>query len=368
MASAENKRNAVVLIRSHKSISVADRLPANEGRASRVHGLIDAFELDKMVQFESPKAASDDELAMFHSNEYIRAVCYGDAWSDAESDQDSATSDDDYGLSYDCAAFDGMAEHVRYAGGGTLCAARALISGRAGVAMHWEGGRHHGRRGRAGGFCYVNDVVLGIVELQRQFSRVLYVDLDAHHGDAVQDAFEHSALVTTVSVHHAARGFYPNTGLACVEGKGRGIGHSINIPLRRGASDATFVRAFEGAMAAVVGRERRLAAGDGVAVVVQCGCDGLAGDPHKVFNLTADAYVTCVQQAVAWGARCWTRVTAAVCGVEIGGDADVPEHEFLAEYAPGFDMATDASAVADENTGQSVRAVVDAIVAAVGAA
>ncbi|KAJ2371181.1 hypothetical protein GGI05_007871, partial [Coemansia sp. RSA 2603] len=67
-----------------ESIIAADRLPSNLGRASRVHGLIDAFGLDKMVQIVSPRAASDAELAAFHSDEYIRAVCYGDVAGDAE--------------------------------------------------------------------------------------------------------------------------------------------------------------------------------------------------------------------------------------------------------------------------------------------
>ncbi|KAJ2377660.1 hypothetical protein IW150_001249 [Coemansia sp. RSA 2607] len=388
MACADDKKRRVVLVRSRESIIAADRLPSNLGRASRVHGLIDAFGLDKMVQIVSPRAASDAELAAFHSDEYIRAVCYGDVAGDAEGDSGSEGSgddddDEDFGLSYDCAVFDGMAKHVRYAGGGTLCGARMLVSGAAHVAVHWEGGRHHGRRARAAGFCYVNDVVLGILALQRRFGRVLYVDVDVHHGDGVQEAFEHSAQVTTLSVHHAGRGFYPPSGGTCIEGKGRGLGHSANVALGRGASDATFERAFAGAAEAVARRERRLG-GDDVAVVVQCGSDGLGGDPVGAFNLTGDAYVACVRRVVAWGwpvlvlggggyarsdcARCWARVTAAVCGVEIAADADVPEHEFLAEYALGFYMATAASAAADENTVQAVQALVETVEAAMEAA
>ena len=51
------------------------------------------------------------------------------------------------------------------------------------------GGLHHAKRFKASGFCYVNDIVLGIQYLLRTFPRVLYVDIDVHHGDGVEEAF-----------------------------------------------------------------------------------------------------------------------------------------------------------------------------------
>ncbi|KAJ2026667.1 Histone deacetylase 8, partial [Coemansia sp. S610] len=299
--------------------------------------------------------------------------------SDSDSGSDSDSDDDRlkrFGLLYDCPVFEGMEDHVRMAAGGTLTAAACLIEGSTQVAMHWEGGRHHGQRSRAAGFCYINDVVLGILKLQGRFGKVLYIDLDLHHGDGVQDAFQHSNKVMTLSIHHCDRGFYPNTGRAADEGKGRGIGHSINAALRGGASDATFKRVFEPAASAAV---ETFEPG---AVVVQCGCDGLAGDPHKIFNLTAQALADAVQAVLAWklptlllggggynsanAARCWTRLTAVAAGEQdIAASEDIPEHAYLNDYAPAFDMATDATLAADDNTEESTAKVVSAVLAAI---
>ncbi|KAJ1892705.1 hypothetical protein LPJ66_006184 [Kickxella alabastrina] len=365
-----------VLVRSVQSIQAADLLPANAGRASRVHALIDALGLKDSVQIEAARAATDEELCVFHSAEYVRAVCHSESDNSDDDDGEADSDESDFGLVHGCSRFVGMASHVRYAAGGTLVAAEALIAGRTRTALHWEGGRHHGRRARAAGFCYINDAVLGILRLQQRFSRILYIDLDVHHGDGVQLAFEHSARVTTLSLHHASRGFYPGTGLACVEGRGRGQRRSINVNLQPGARDGTFTGAYSAVGELVVERF----APD--AVVLQCGCDGLAGDPHKVFNLTTDAYAECLRVAMAWArpllvlggggyshsdcARCWARLTAVACGRGSDVPADVPEHEFLGEYGPGFEMAVDAMRVADENSADSVRAIVDAIAGQLG--
>ncbi|KAJ2746967.1 Histone deacetylase 8 [Coemansia sp. BCRC 34301] len=377
MAASEIGSRAV-LIRSDRGISAADGLPSNVGRASLVHALIEAFGLCSAVRIVGARAATDAELTEFHSEEYIRCLLHPDEVSDRDSDSDGG---DDrlkrFGLLYDCPVFEGIEEHARMAAGGTLTAAACLIDGSARVAVHWEGGRHHGQRGRAAGFCYVNDAVLGILLLQRQFEKVLYIDLDLHHGDGVQDAFLHSNKVMTLSIHHHDRGFYPNSGGAADEGRGRGVGHGINAALRRGASDAVFTRVFAAAASAAMG-------GFGPqAVVVQCGCDGLAGDPHKVFNLTGQALVDAVQTVLGWNlptlllggggynhsnaARCWARITAvAAGGQDISPLRDIPEHAFLNDYAPSFDMAIDATLAVDENTDESIEATIRAVRAAIG--
>ncbi|PNH00492.1 Histone deacetylase 9, partial [Tetrabaena socialis] len=68
---------------------------------------------------------------------------------------------------------------------GSILAARDLASGACDVAVHWGGGMHHGMPYRAFGFCYVNDLVLAVLELMAVCGRVLYIDIDVHHGDGV---------------------------------------------------------------------------------------------------------------------------------------------------------------------------------------
>ncbi|KAJ1834358.1 Histone deacetylase 8 [Coemansia sp. RSA 2711] len=362
----------VALVCSAQSIDAADSLPSNTGRASRVHALIRAFELDSKLDVIEPAPLDTRGLTVFHSEEFISSMFGAEPDSDCASTSGSEGDRlERFGLVDDCALFDGVEAHVRYAAGATVAAAEALVSGRAQVAINWEGGRHHGQRSRASGYCYVNDVVLGILALQARFSRVLYIDLDLHHGDGVQDAFLHSRRVMTLSLHHHERGFFPNSGGRVDEGRGRGAGHSINVPLRRGASDGSFIRAFT----AVANRAVAAFAPD--AVVVQCGSDGLGADPHKVFNLTTDAFAQSVGAVLAWGqptlllggggysnadcARCWARLTAVACGSDIPPETDIPEHAFLNDYAPGFDMQTDAMLVEDENTATYLDSIIQAI-------
>ena len=93
-----------------------------------------------------------------------------------------------------------MFEFCTYSAGASLAGARQLNSGNADIAINWSGGLHHAKKSEASGFCYINDIVLAIMELLRFVSwglrirfhpRVLYIDIDVHHGDGVQEAFYH---------------------------------------------------------------------------------------------------------------------------------------------------------------------------------
>jgi len=68
--------------------------------------------------------------------------------------------------------------------------------------------------GEASGFCYTNDIVLSILELLKTFSRVLYIDIDIHHGDGVEEAFYLTNRVMTLSFHQSGNNFFPRTGAA----------------------------------------------------------------------------------------------------------------------------------------------------------
>ena len=131
------------------------------------------------------------------------------------------------------------------------------------AAVHLEGGRHHAHKSRAGGFCYANDAVLAVLCLLGSFRRVLYVDIDIHHCDAVEEAFSLTDRVVTASLHKHAPGFFPGTGAAGAAGAGRGAGFGLNLPLADGVRDGTLVEAFRG----LAGGAVRLARPD--AVVLQ---------------------------------------------------------------------------------------------------
>ena len=102
--------------------------------------------------------------------------------------------------------------------GGVMLACGMVMGG--GVVHCPGGGTHHGRPGRASGFCYLNDPVLGMMTwLEAGLDNIVYLDIDAHHGDGVQDAFADDGRVLTISVHEAGR--WPHTGLLADRAGGR---------------------------------------------------------------------------------------------------------------------------------------------------
>ncbi|MBD3404532.1 MAG: acetoin utilization protein AcuC [Candidatus Lokiarchaeota archaeon] len=182
--------------------------------------------LDKVKEIE-PKLATRKELELFHTSEFIDAV--------VSCGKDECTSMR-YGLGtadnpifpriYDAAA--------RYVGA-TLDGMKEIIAG-ASNAFCISGGLHHAQRSRASGFCIFNDIAISIMHLLRKKDcKVLYLDIDAHHGDGVQNAFYRSKDVLTISLHQSGKTLFPGTGNVYEAGGAEGVGYSVNVPLIPGA-------------------------------------------------------------------------------------------------------------------------------------
>jgi histone deacetylase 1/2 len=125
-----------------------------------------------------------------------------------------------------------------------LAAAKRITSGAADVSINWAGGLHHAKKREASGFCYINDIVLGILELLRTYPRVLYIDIDCHHGDGVEEAFYTTDRVMTCSFHKFGE-YFPGTGTQEDRGRGKGTGYAINVPLKDGLNDDSFRSIYE---------------------------------------------------------------------------------------------------------------------------
>jgi histone deacetylase 8 len=106
--------------------------------------------------------------------------------------------------------------------------------------------------------------------------RIFYLDLDLHYSDAVSTAFTNSSTVLTLSIHHRAPGFYPHS--PPLDDKNP---YNICVPLAAGASDETFRRIW-------LQIEKIKEAFKPDFIVTQCGLDGLAGDPCKIWNWSLD--------------------------------------------------------------------------------
>ena len=76
----------------------------------------------------------------------------------------------------------------------------------------FAGGMHHAKKAEASGFCYCNDIVLAILELLKVHARVLYVDIDIHHGDGVEEAFYLTDRVMTVRGRRYQGGMFDGMG------------------------------------------------------------------------------------------------------------------------------------------------------------
>lgn len=231
----------------------------------------------------------------------------------------------------DCPLFPNMLDYISLAAGGTVTAAQLILSGEADIAFNPSGGFHHAHAGRASGFCYVNDVVLGCMELADAGKRVLFLDIDAHHGDGVQDAFYDRDDVMTVSLHESGHTLFPGTGFVAEIGHGVGRGYSVNFPLPVGTYDAAFLHVLdEGALPLI-----RAFAPD--VIVLELGMDALAGDPLAHLHLTNNAYADAIERVLALGVpilatggggyhventvRGWTLAWSVLCGDQEHHDA-----------------------------------------------
>ncbi|HBB30948.1 MAG TPA: acetoin utilization protein AcuC [Cyanobacteria bacterium UBA8803] len=214
--------------------------PLKPERLQRTYELLAEYGAFKApnVKVIPPRAASDDELALFHTREYIDVV---QQLSSGSYRQDVF----DYGFgSEDNPVFAGMRELVGLSVGSALQGAELLLKGSCDVAFSYSGGLHHAAPNRASGFCVFNDAAVVIHWLLQHVQRVAYVDIDVHHGDGVQDAFYSSDRVLTISLHQDGRTLFPGTGAMEEIGIGKGQGYSVNVPLPPYTGNDTYLWAF----------------------------------------------------------------------------------------------------------------------------
>ncbi len=300
-------------------------------RLARECGLLD---LDG-VSVSAPFVASDGDLATVHSTDYIGAVRH--ISSNPES------SDASHGLgTEDTPAFAGMHEASARLAGGSLGAADAILQGQAVRAVNFGGGMHHAARSRASGFCIYNDAAASIQRLlDRGMQRVLYIDVDAHHGDGTQSIFWDDPRVMTISLHETGMSLFPGTGFCNEMGGPAAEGYAVNVALPTVAGDAAFLRAFH----AVVPQLAEAFAPE--VIVSQHGCDSHREDPLTNLRLSIDAQHTlmlsvrdladrlCEGRWIATGGggyalatvvpRSWTLLVGVAAGAKLSPRTAVPE-------------------------------------------
>ena len=249
-------------------------------RAARARGL------DRGVELAEAPPASRAAIELFHRPRYVDQVIEASR---------RGTGYLDYG---DTPAFPGCYEVAAHVVGAALEGARRVVRGEAARSFQPIGGLHHARRGAAAGFCVFNDlgVLIEALRAEHGLRRISYIDIDVHHGDGVFYEFEHDPDLICVDIHESGAYLYPGTGAAAETGQGEAQGTKLNLPLSPGAGDREFFAAWEQA-------EAFLAAHAAEFYILQCGADGLAGDPLADLRLTPAAHAHAARRLATLAAR-----------------------------------------------------------------
>lgn len=285
-----------------------------------------------------PRPVSDEEILTFHTEDYLKAV---KSLSRGERTVDPAS----YGFSEegDTPPYAGMYEAASLAVGASLTAAEMVVRGEADTVFNVAGGMHHAAPDFASGFCIFNDVVIIIKSLLKQGLRVACIDIDAHHGDGVQDAFYSNPQVLKISIHEWGRYLFPGTGEVTEIGEGEGKGFNVNIPVSPLTDDSVYLRVF-GELAPPLLEKFKPDI-----VVSQLGCDTHYLDPLTHLNLTTEGYTETIREIkrlaprwIALGgggydigvvARSWTLAYGIMTGKE--WDDEIPE-----EYRKAYGLTS----------------------------
>ncbi|MED6114439.1 Histone deacetylase 6 [Stylosanthes scabra] len=319
--------------------------PMKPHRIRMAHSLIVHYGLHRHMHVSRPFLASADDVRRFHSDDYVQflSTVSPDLALAAHANHSNYRTLRRFNLGEDCPVFEGLFDFCRVSAGGSIGAAVVLNRGDADIAVNWAGGLHHAKKASASGFCYVNDIVLGILELLKIHKRVLYVDIDVHHGDGVEEAFYTTDRVMTVSFHKYGD-FFPGTGHMKDIGVGEGKNYSLNVPLNDGMDDES----FRGMFRPIIQKVMEVYQPD--AVVLQCGADSLSDDRLGCFNLSVKGHADCVHFLRSFNvplmllggggytirnvARCWCYETAVAVGVEL--DNKLPYNEYYEYFGPQY--------------------------------
>ncbi len=277
MTGAPGAANDAIFIGSeiYRTSSYGKAHPLRVPRVSTVMDLSRALGWLPPEKFRASPRAKPAALALWHDPDYIAALQAAEVAGVATEEMRTR-----YHLgTLSNPVFPEVFRRPATGAGGVMLAAE-LLAAAPGVIHVPGGGTHHGLQGRANGFCYLNDVVLGIkVMLRAGLSRIVYVDIDAHHCDGVEVAFAGNPAVRMISVHEEGR--WPFTGALADSGGGS----AFNLPVPRGLNDSEMRAVLDGLILPRVEEFRP------EAMVLQCGADSLLEDPLSRLALSNRSYL-----------------------------------------------------------------------------
>jgi acetoin utilization protein AcuC len=240
--------------------------------AMKVKKILDEYEVVE------PRLATHEELLQVHTPEYVDAV------RKAEKGIPQFT----YGLgTSDNPLFPKMYYSSLLYSGASISAAEHI--GRKDMAVNISGGLHHAHPSQAAGFCIFNDVALAIQTLLKTYEKVAYIDIDAHHGDGVQEIFYRSNKVLTISFHESGQFLFPGTGFPSEIGEGEGKGYSVNVPFYPYTADDVYLECFQEVVPPLIEKFCP------DVIVCQLGVDNNMHDPLADLRLSIRGYLKVVE-------------------------------------------------------------------------
>ncbi|MEM3061799.1 MAG: acetoin utilization protein AcuC [Candidatus Bathyarchaeia archaeon] len=271
------------------------------------------------VRVFKPRISTEEEVLLFHEESYVELV--------------KRMSGLGHGLldMGDTPAFKGCYEASLKVVGASLSAIDLLMSGEAMHAFNPAGGLHHAHPEGASGFCIFNDPAVSIAYLKKDYNikKIMYLDIDAHHGDGVMYGFYSDPDLLDIDFHEDGRYLFPGTGFLHELGEGKAKGYKINVPLPPHTYDEAFLIAFKEIVPILTKSFKP------EIILMQCGIDAHFGDRLAHLGLTTKAYMeavsimhelaheVCDGKLVMFGgggytfsnvSRCWTLIFAKASG------------------------------------------------------
>ncbi|KSU67340.1 acetoin utilization protein AcuC [Arthrobacter sp. NIO-1057] len=287
------------------------------------------------VSMHVPEIASVAVLRTVHEQDFIDQV--------RRVSDDPSLIAEEYGLgTEDDPVFAGMHDAASRIVGGSVIAAQAIMDQSTVRAVNFAGGMHHAAKKKASGFCIYNDAAAAIQRmLDNGAQRVVYIDVDAHHGDGTESIFWDDERVLTISLHESGLSLFPGTGFANEIGGPNAQGSAVNVALPAMTGDSGWMRAFHAIVPQLVHAFKP------EIIVSQHGCDAHRDDDMTNLKLSVDAQRQvaldiaqladdlCEGRWLATGGggynvtavvpRTWTHLTAIVAGKPVPLRTYVPE-------------------------------------------
>jgi len=314
------KRAYLIGSLKYRNLRYTKNHPLRIPRVSLLIEFLRSMDLINDGELVESREATDEEVLLFHKKEYLEALKEADRCRCVPR---GAREKFNIG-NYENPISDAMLRGSLLATGSSVQAVDLFLEGN--TAFNPAGGMHHAFPSKANGFCFINDPAVAIeVLLGRGFKSILYIDLDAHHCDGVQEAYYADDRVYVVSIHQSPSYSFPFTrGFLEERGEGKGKGYNLNIPLPEGVNDSEYLYILEKTLTWL----RDIYQPE--VLILQLGTDPLEEDPLSRWRLSNLGFLQAfrlVRDAFGDGiylggggyhpialARCWTLIWCEMSG------------------------------------------------------